>query len=108
MAINKVLKTLSPQPTLSSAVTAQQITTSTLEVRSVIIYAADTNTGAVYIGTSNASSKYGTGVSLSPGNGYEIEGDYINGTPEMISLSSIYFDGETTGNKLVVQYLYEL
>lgn len=99
------LKTLSTQPTLTAAGTAQQITTSTKTVRSVLIYAAKNNTGAVYIGPDNTNAKIGTGINLDPGKSVTFRGDDINGTPQMIQLSSIYFDGATTGNKLVVFYL---
>jgi uncharacterized protein with LGFP repeats len=105
MALSVNLKTLSPQPTLVAAGTAQQITTDELTVKSVIIYAADTNTGAVYISTDDTNAKNGKGISLSPGQGYGIQGDRQSGTHQMVKLSSIYFDGATTGNKLVVQYL---
>lgn len=99
------LKVLS-QPSLTSAGTAQSIAPgSTIIARSVMIYAAKNNTGAVYIGNSDATAKVGTGINLSPGEGYPISGDSKNGTEDGILLSSIYFDGATTGNKLVVHYL---
>lgn len=104
MALNVSLKSLT-QPVLTTAGTAQQITTSTIQARSVVIYAAKTNAGAVYIGVDNASAKIGTGINLAAGESYTLEGDKQNGIPSMILLSSIYFDGATTGDKLVVQYL---
>lgn len=97
------LKTLS-QPSLTSAGTAQAITAGTETARSIIIYASKSNTGAVYIGSSDASSKLATGINLAPGEAYAFDGDNANGTMKMIQLSSIFFDGATTGNKLVVQY----
>jgi hypothetical protein len=99
------LKTLDPQPILGSAGTAQQITTSTLTVRSVIIQAADTNADDVYIADSDTNAKSGKGMTLSPKDVYIIEGEVINGTFEMVRLSSLYWDGAATSDKLVVQYL---
>ena len=105
MPLNKRLTSLSPQPSLASAGTAQQIISTALESRTVIIYAAKTNTGAVYLGDSNANAKAGTGINLAAGEAYAIEGALINGTHDMIDLSSIYFDGANSNDKLVVHYL---
>lgn len=103
MAISCSLTTLDPQPTLTSAGTGQAIDDSDIMVLSAFIYAADTNTGAVYIGTSDATAKNGTGISLSAGNGINYTSE-VNGIRVPFKLSSIFFDGATTGNKLVVQY----
>lgn len=105
MSISVDLKTLAIQPTLAAAGTAQAITALEIRVKSVILIASKSNTGAVYIGSDNTSAKVGSGVSLDPGEGYVIEGDRQSGTSQMVNLSSIFFDGATTGNKLVVQYL---
>lgn len=105
MATSKRFKVLSPQPTLASAGTAQAITSSSKEVREATIYAADTNTGNVYIGMDNTTAKNGVGIVLAGGESMDIRGTDVGGTQEMVDLSSIFFDGGTTGNKLVVLYL---
>jgi hypothetical protein len=89
---------------LTSAGTAQEISSSKLEVRSAIIFAASTNTGRIYIGDSDANSKAGTGFELDPDESYVLDGDKFGGDKHAFDLNQFFFDGATTGNKVIVHY----
>lgn len=96
------VKTLA-QINLTSAGTAQQISTSSLICQTVVINAAEANTGPIYVGDSNvASNRYM--YKLSPGESCTITGDNLVGAQDL-DLSEIYFDGGTTDDDIQVGYL---
>ena len=101
----QTLNFLNPQPVLASAGTAQRLVGSDLTVKSFTIEAPAANTGSVYIGISDASAKVGAGHDLGPGDVMTISGDLYAQGQIYLNIYDFYFDGATTGNKLVVSYL---
>lgn len=89
---------------LTSAGTAQQVTTIAIQVRSCIFYAASGNTGDLYISPNSTGATAILGITLSPGEAYSIAGDIIGGEQKTFDLSTWRFDGSTTNDDLVIQY----
>lgn len=102
--IKQKLKILSPQPSLTSAGTPQLVSTSKLVVSSYLIEAQKGNSGYVYIGDSIANTTSTKGVALAPGDRLEVGADNYEHRKAYFDLNEVYFDGDTTGNKLVVSY----
>ena len=90
------------QQTLTLGGTAQRITSTQTIGYSVLILAASTNTGSVYIGSSAVTSA-NSAVKLAAGSTFLIEGIESSGGHEKIDLRDIYWDG-TTGDKISVSY----
>ena len=99
------LNFLNPQPSLTSAGTGQRLVGADLTVKSFTIEAPASNTGSVYIGVSDATAKVGVGHDLGPGDIMVVTGDSYAQGAVYVNLFDYYFDGATTGNKLVVSYL---
>lgn len=97
------------QPSLTSAGTGQRVISTDLYCRSAVIQALKTNSGFVYLGDSVANSAAGKGHALAPGESLPIGGDnFHQGRSVEFNLKNIYFDGDTTGNKLNIHYLADV
>lgn len=92
------------QVNLTSAGTAQQISTSTIPAEVVVISAPSANSGSIYIGDSNVASNRYLAV-LSPGQRMSIEAGNESGGTDMLDLAEIYFDGDTTNDDIQVGYI---
>lgn len=105
--IKQKLKILATQPVLTSAGTPQLITSISTVVSSYMIEAVSTNTGSVYIGDSVANTTSTKAHKLVPGDILEVIADNYEHRKCYLDLADIYFDGDTTGNKIVVSYLQD-
>jgi hypothetical protein len=89
---------------LDSAGTAQQLSSTSIHVESIIITAATGNTGIIYIGDSNvASNRFA--LELDAGIAGTIDAPLAKGGSDFIDLAEVYFDGDTTGDDINVSYL---
>lgn len=96
---------LDPQPVLISAGSGQRLVGADLTVKSFTIEAASNNTGSVYIGNSDDTAKLGKGHELGPGDALTWSGDSYAQGQVYLNIHDYFFDGATTGNKLIVSYL---
>jgi len=97
-----VLKQLAAQ-NLTSAGTAQRLTTTSTICQSVLIVAKSTNAGSVYVGDVDvtASNTFPIAASAS----YRIEAPAgPGGAAQDMDLRDIYWDGGTTGDDIFVIY----
>lgn len=90
--------------TIDSAGTAKAISLTPILTHSVSITAHVTNTGDVHIGDDNVESSSETGTLLTPGENLEITATSYEGDTELIELSKIFVDADTSGNKVCVSY----
>lgn len=99
------LTLMNPQPTLVSAGTPQQL--ASVESLYLHIQAPPTNTGNVYIGDTSANILAGNCHILGPGESMQIGTDDSAADEDKVILDSsdLWFDGSSTGDKLVVAYL---
>jgi len=89
---------------LATSATAQAITTATTNCEAIIIMANSSNTGYCYIG--NSSMTITSAWPLGPGEKLPMSMDLSDrGTPNLISLSSIFWMADTTTNGLRVAVL---
>jgi hypothetical protein len=91
--------------TLASAGTAQQLSTNSERVVSVIIRPRSTNVGTIFVGTSAVVAATETGVLATATAPYVINPSAAAGELEEINLTSIWFDGTNTSDVIHVQYL---
>lgn len=89
--------------TISTAGTAQRITSDNLTGVAVIIQADSANTGVIYVGDANVDST--NGIRVVAGNTYTISAGDLRGTTEEIRLNAIWVDTATAGNVAYIQYL---
>lgn len=87
---------------LTNGVATQIVSTKTF-ASSVICYADSLNTGNIYMG--GASVTTSNGIPISKNQSENISYDLVYGANQKIDLSSIYFDTDTTGNKVRVLYV---
>lgn len=99
------LTLLNPQPTLVAAGTPQQL--ASVESLYLHIQAPPGNTGNVYIADSSANILAGNCHILGPGESMQIGTDDSAADEDKVILDSsdLWFDGSSTGDKLVVAYL---
>lgn len=90
------------QQTLTLGGTAQRLSSTQLIAYSVLILAASTNSGNVYIGSAAVTST-NCAIKLAAGATFLIDGIDSSGGHEKIDLRDIYWDG-TTGDKISVSY----
>lgn len=70
----------------------------------IIIQAAKGNTGLSYFGDSSVAS--GRGISLDPGERYELSGMNNRGSgQEQLNVADLWFDAATNGNKFKIAYI---
>lgn len=76
----------------------------------VLIEAPLSNTGYIYIAGDEDSASDGNGHRLGAGECLEIQADSIatDGDHSWLDLYELWWDGDTTGNKLVVSYLKQV
>ena len=92
--------TLSPVSLTNGVATP---TSSTNILCAAVTFQADyLNTGKIYLGASNVDVNNGQG--LSAGEVQEVSVDAIHGDSININLKDIYWDTDTTGNKVRVTY----
>jgi hypothetical protein len=79
-------------------------------VGAVQIEAASTNTGLCFISDSVANMTAGIKSQLPPGAavGYNVENDPENEDHTYLSLQDLFFDGNTVGDYLIVNYLEQV
>ena len=90
------------QQTLTLGGTPQRITSDQIIGYSVLILAASTNAGSVFIGNASVTST-NSALKLAAGNTFLLENIDSSGGHEKIDLRDIYWDG-TTGDKISVSY----
>jgi hypothetical protein len=88
---------------VSSAGTPVQLSASSIYTPGVLIQAATTNTGIIYVGGSDLDATH-RGNEIPPGAALEITGPKIGGTEEEFDISSIKIDAATSGDKVAVSY----
>ena len=98
------LKTLAAL-NLDAAGTAQQVSSTVLEVEVAVITAASGNSGTIYIGDSNVASNRYAGALAAGERMTIVPGDVGGGGTDFVDLSEIYFDGGTTGDDIQVGYI---
>ena len=82
---------------------ATQILSTKIYASSVICYADNLNTGNIYMGGPTVSVTNGIPISKNMSN--SLAYDLVWGANGKIDLSSIYFDTDTSGNKVRVVYV---
>lgn len=95
------------QPTLASAGTPQRVSINDIWVRSFLVQGAAGNTGDMYLSDSESNASTTNRVALCPGSILHFNADNWGATDSMINLKDLWFDGATTGDKLVVMYLQD-
>ena len=101
MSTKKVFTILATQPDVTSAGTPERIIATDLWVEECLIEAPATNTGVIYINSSNAT---GTNRhTLQPGQFMTISTS--SRAAATFNLKEIWFDGATSADKIVVSYL---
>ncbi len=101
--MSSTLNTLSPQVSVVAG-TPIVLTSSSLEVNSVIIKAHKNNTGRVYLAFNSAGANSTTGFDLQAGDVWSYSVEPNRSILYPINLNQIYIDGDTTGDKVIVQY----
>lgn len=97
-----VLKQLSAQ-NLTSAGTAQPLSTTSILCQSILIVAKSTNAGNVYVGDSGVTSL--NAFPIAAGESYRIEAPAApGGGADTMDLKDIYWDGGTTNDDIFVMY----
>ncbi len=93
--------------TLTAAGTRQKVTASSLKTGRVMIQAAHGNTGVIYIGDVTVDATHC--VELAKGEVLLINAEQNdNEIIAEIDISTIYFDGDTNSDKILVAYLPEI
>lgn len=93
-----------PKVIINTAGVAQALTSNdALAASSLIVTAASSNVGKVYIGGDTVNSDDGEG--LEPGDSLTIAADTLRGTNHEILLATVFADTDTNGNIVTVQYL---
>lgn len=92
---------------LDNAGTPIQLRSATAKVwvQSVLIEALPDNTGDIYIANSSANASGSARHTLEPGDTLKIEGIERAGTKSLIDLSTLWFDGATSGDDIVYSYV---
>jgi len=101
-------KIMATQPSLTLAGTPQRISSVDLWVTSCEIQAQFGNTGRCYIADSSANCTSTKARALAAEASFTLVGDMFSGRNVLFNLKEIWFDGVTTGNKLVVSYLLQV
>ena len=97
-----MIKQLAAQ-NLTSAGTAQALTTTATICQSVLIVAKSTNAGSVYVGDSTVDST--NTFPIAAGESYRIEAPQApGGGADDMDLSTIFWDGGTTNDDIFVIY----
>ena len=98
-----MIKQLAAQ-NLTAAGTAQALTTTATLCQSVLIVAAAGNAGSVYVGSVDVDST--NTFPIAAGESYRIEAPQApGGGADDMDLSTIFWDGGTTGDDIYVIYM---
>ena len=76
--------------------------------RSWLIEAHKDNTGNVYVAGNAISASSGSGHKLAPGDGIEFSRETFELYDPWVDLQDVWWDSDTSGNKLVVSYELDL
>lgn len=109
MAVNvgpKQIPTIITPQLAVTAGTPARLSSSDLWVYSVVISAKHTNSGRIYIGdtSSNALNSNGYGISLAASGVFTIDFQHHRGIACRFNLKDIWYDGDTSGDKIIVWY----
>jgi large exoprotein involved in heme utilization and adhesion len=96
-------KVITATETVDSAGTAQAVVTSEVMTHSVEVSALDANTGDIYVGGSNVSST--NTIGLSAGETVTITAPTTDKGPEMLDLSTVFIDADTSTEGVSLMYL---
>ena len=88
---------------LDASGTAQRLSATNLWVRGVLCQAESGNTGILRVGDSNVSATFGH--ELVAGEVFTLIPPQKDGEDQLINLYDVWFDGDTTGDDLMVSYL---
>lgn len=102
----KILEMISPQLSVTSG-TPQRLSAVDLWVKFCVVLAGRSNAGVVYIGPSSslALNTNGTGIDLEAREEFTFDFDHNRGISHPTNLKELWFDGNTTGDKLTVLYV---
>jgi len=100
---SQILTTVSPQPILTLAGTPERLSASRI-VRSVIIEASKGNTDDMFIASTEANATSTNRHILEPGDLIVFEPDEFGNLDAQMDLRDLWFNGVTTGDKLVVSF----
>ena len=98
---------LDPQLTIGLANDPQQISTTRLIARTVLIYNDRDNTGRIFLADTAAKITSGNAIKLDPNEGWELHPDNFDNVDQWVNLTDWYYAGDTPGDKLIVEILYE-
>jgi len=106
MALQRqILKTVSPAPSVTAG-TPKRLSDDDIFVRTLIIESHRLNTGAVYVGFSNADLlNTDAHVLDGPGDFISISSSEYADLNAEINLRDIWFDGSVNGDELVISYI---
>lgn len=94
---------IDPQLVVTSG-TPQRLSSGDLWVCSVIVQSHPSNTGKIYINFTSDTTTSSKGFSLSPEADWNALGDAHRTLGRVFNLKNIWFDGATSGDKIIVQY----
>lgn len=104
MAISPLLEFKThPLQTLALAGTAQKISAAEIAVEALLIFADALNSGTIYVGGTGVTSS--NGIPLTAGQELPIYTDRSHGATADIDMSSIYINGDNTGDKVRIIYM---
>lgn len=86
---------------VTTAGTAEEISPTSLQVRSAVIQAKKDNTGSIYIGSSEVDNSGNKGTFLNAGEAYTLAQD---GTDELYNLNEVFIDADVSGEGVTVTY----
>jgi hypothetical protein len=92
-----------PLQTLASAGVAQKISASEIAVEAILIFADSLNTGTIYVGGTGVTSS--NGIPLTAGQELPIYTDRSHGATADIDMSTVYINGDNTGDKVRIIYM---
>ena len=97
---------MAPQPTITSAGSPERIITTTLYTRSVMIEAAESNSGDnMYVGTTESLAGSDNRSTITKSNPLIMAVDNYGDLDAWIDLNDLWFDGDISGDKLVITYI---
>jgi hypothetical protein len=89
--------------TLALAGTAQKLSAAEIAVEAILIFADATNVGTIYLGGTGVTSS--NGIPLTAGQEIPIYTDRAHGATADIDMSTIYINGDSTGDKVRIIYM---